>query len=240
MKNVADRSLAIGAVLIGLIIAVATWFLVISPKLSSAQEAREATVAQLDTNGMLEITILERQEDAKEVPANIREIHAIRDILPPSEDVPALRRELDALVSAAGLTIDKESLSPPVALLGGLSLAAQMEQEGLTSQIEGMIFTSEVGALVAPSLLGVEFKLEVVGEWAKAYDLIDSIQVGDHQYILIRSLSMTRESEIRTSISGMYFILDKDDPDIVVRPEERPWPSTEEDEASDSPDEPVE
>jgi hypothetical protein len=224
VKNVADRSLIIGAILVGLIIAAAMWFLAISPKLSSAQAAREATTAQNDANVILARTLLQREKDAAEVPNYTREIYAIRDILPPTEDIPSVRRTIDEIVTSSGLNIEQDQIGGPQVIIGGISFASQMEEVGLTSLVEGMTFGT---------LLGTSYSFEVTGTTGQVIAIIDKLQKDDHRCFSITNLSITGSvsddsDSVRASISLLFFTLDYGIPDITVRPPERPWPGTEE------------
>lgn len=214
----------IGAILVGLVVAAIVWFIAIGPKMTSAQEAREATTAQNDENDRLETTLLQRQKSAENVPDYTRELYAIRDLLPPSEDVPSLRRTLNDIMSSTGLVIEVERLSDPEPIIGGLSLSAPMAQVGLTSEIEGMLFTT---------LQATSFTIEFEGPLAKAWTVIEKLQSGEHRFMLITGLSIsargdTPEEGVRVIITAVVFTLDEGIPGITVRPDERPWPGTDE------------
>jgi hypothetical protein len=217
-----DRALVIGALLVGLIIGAIVWFVAISPKLSSASNARDEAFAQEDQNFNLEQTLLKRQKSAENEADYYRELYHIRDLLPPTEDVPGVRVLIDDIASDIGVTVQQERLSQAVPIVGGLSLAAPMEEVGLTSEIEGMLFGN---------LLATEFSIEFETSMDKILRFFDEVRNGDHRYILINSLSYTvgdDPSKIKVTIGVTFFTLDNGDPLIHVRPPERPWPGSEE------------
>jgi hypothetical protein len=219
-----DRALMIGAILVGLIVAAIVWFVAISPKLSSAQEARDATVAQIDGNVLLEDTLAERKLSAENVPDYTREIYKIRDILSPVEDIPALRRTIDDIMSGLGLSVKVENVTPPGPVLGGLSLLAPMAEVGLTSEIEGMQFSTLQATFV---------NIEIEGTLSQVCAVIDLLQSGEHRYMLVTNLTLTAsgegsEDKFRATIQAAIFTLDNGVDGLTVRPDERPWPGTEE------------
>lgn len=237
MKNVGDRSLLVGAALIALILAALMWFVAINPKLASAQTTKEATDAQRVTNNDLANTLVQRKIDAENVPDYTRELYAIRESMPPIEDIPSVRSKVNEIVTSQGLVVELDNVGEPQPILGGLSLQTQMEAVGLTSEIEGMAFTT---------LLATPFSFEVVGPPAQVFAIMDALQTADGRYFGITSFTITpAESDIPNSVRGsfsfFFYTLDYNTPGITVRPPERPWPGTEEDvggETAESPFDP--
>ena len=220
MKEKEDRSLLIGAILVGLIIAIATWFLGISPKLSGAQSAREETDSQNAANAGLQSTLDQRKADAAHVPDYTREIYTIRDTVPPIEGMDAVRRDFDAMAKESALTIQRDEQTDPVPVLGALSLAAAMDAVGLTSNIEGLTFTT---------LIATPFTIEVSGAVDNVYGFVDKLQTQTTRYILITQVNTAADPTkgpgvVVATIAGMYFTLDTGNAAITVRPTERPWP----------------
>jgi hypothetical protein len=223
MKNVGDRSLLLGAVFVGFLIAALTWLFGVSPKLSAAASAQEAAVAQRDQNGILSTTLLTRQRDAALMPTYQRELYESRDALPPNEDIPSVRRLIDTIVTDAGLVVQTDHFSAPEPVPGGLSLKAQMEAVGLTSQIETLTFTN---------LIATEFGFEVVGSWEAVVQVIVALEGSDHRYLQMNNISVSSDTgnpgEVRAVLNGLFFTLDYGVPNLTVRPPERPWPGSEE------------
>jgi len=231
VKEVGDRTLTIVALLIALIIAAIAWFLAIGPKLSSAQAAREETATQEDMNDLLELTLAQRQGEAQDLPDMERQLFWIRDILPPTEDCPSVRRLIDDAIAGKGVDVTVDSLQPPFIVPGGLSLAAPMERVGLTSAIEGMVFTT---------LEATRISVELSGDPYKIMDALYEMQFSEHRYFLVEGLSLdvVSDIELQAVVSGVFFTLDRGTEGITVRPDERPWPGTAEDEPEVNTDNP--
>lgn len=223
MKGGRDGALLIGTVLVGLVLAAIVFFLAISPKLASAQEAKEQTQAQIEQNDLLDITLLQRQKSAESVPEITREILTIREVLPPEEDVPSMRRLINDVMTTYGYTIESDSVSAPVVIAGGLSLQAQMEQVGLTSEVEGMLFTT---------LKATPFTVEALGPARSFGLLLEGLRSAGGRYVYITTLTTAADTAagpggIRATIGGVFFTLDNGVPGITKKPDERPWPGTE-------------
>ncbi len=225
MKNLGDRSLLIGVVLVGFVIAALTWLVGVSPKLSAAATAQQAAMDQRNQNDILQVTLAERERDAVLVPTYKKELYEIRDVLPPNEDIPGVRGIINRIVSDAGLVVDNDSFTTPVPVPGGISLAAPMEEVGLTSPIEGMTFTT---------LYATDFSFEILGPWDAVDKVLLELEASDHRYLDITSCDISLEQsdtsqpgQVRASIGGTFFTLDYGVPNITVRPVERPWPGSE-------------
>lgn len=221
MKNVGDRAVLIGAVLIGLIIAAITWFVAIGPKLNSASEARDQAEAQSSQNDVLQMNLNVLMEKKEHLPDYLREIENIRDLLPQTENVPDNRRLFDQIAKNHGLTISVDVVSNAELVLGGVSLAAAMEQVGLTSEIEGMTFTT-----LTATQYNISFKDPVLS----VVDFIEELQATDGQYFLVNSFSEnpTTSATVEITIGVVVFTLDYGDSTVHLRSPERPWPGTEE------------
>jgi hypothetical protein len=225
MKNMADRSLLLGAVMVGVVLAALVWFVGVSPKLSAAAQAHEATQTQRDQNDLLQLTLTAREKDAALKPTYERELFEIRDQLPNEENIPGVRRAIDEIVAKAGLEVENDHFSTPEYVLGGISLAAPMEAVGLTSNIEGLKFTT---------LVATEFGFEIVGSWEAVIQVILEMESGDHRYFQMNNISLSQETtegggtgQVRAEINGLFFTLDHGVEGITVRPPERPWPGSE-------------
>lgn len=220
MKDAGDRSLMLGAILVALIIVVAVWFLGVSPKLSSASAARAQATLQIAANDELQKTLDQRKADAELVPEKRVAIYEIRDILPPTEELAAVQRTLDNLANSSQVVIAASQFSTPVLIPGGISFATQAEAVGLTSEIEGMQFTT---------LVGTPFSLEVTGTYSNMLQFIDELQTGNHRYLLVNGLTIVpsgsdetggASDNVQYSLNGYFFTLDYGVPNISVRPDE--------------------
>jgi hypothetical protein len=225
MKGREDRSLLIGVILLVLILSAITWFLGVSPRLSAAAEAREATQIQRDANEVSRLTLEKRQSDAALVPENREAIYDIRALMPPTEEVPDWRRFIDQIVAETGVVLLQDVVSTAIPVPGGISLAAQMEAVGLTSEIEGLAFTS---------LVATPEQIIVLGGYTNLLSFLDALQLGGHRYFLLSGVSLEVSGAegtggsvaIQATLDGFVFTLDPADSTISVPPPERPWPGT--------------
>lgn len=224
MKSPGDRSLLVGAILVALIVSALTWFFGISPKLAAAQEAKAAAEQQVSENSQLQYTLDLRIRDNEKLPEYEAELISIRELMPPDEDIADARRIIGREVESVGMYVDSDSIGDPLPVLGGITLAAPMAAVGLTSQIEGMAFTT---------LVATPFSFDIVGSWDQVLAAVTLIQLDDHRYMLLSALTITVEDlpggslGYRASVSGYFFTLDHGVDGITVPPEASPWPGSE-------------
>ena len=222
MKNTADRSLMLIAVVVALLLAVGTFFLGINPRLSAASDARAARDSQLAENVDLEAMRQQRIAAEANVPEMTDVIYEIRDMLPPSLDAPQLRRSIAAIINEAGLVVHDDIAGDPVPVLGGLVLAPAMQAVGLQSVVDGKTFST---------LYAIPYSFTVRGNAIEVLDVLEEIQLNVEPYYLISSVAFSAtDSEgagaVSVTVIGSFFMLDAGVPDIAVREPERPWPGS--------------
>lgn len=108
------RKWTLGAVLVAVLILVAGWFLLISPKRADVAELQTQTDAQLDKNSSLqtEITILKEQN--KDLPEKQAELAALQTKIPQAPDLAGYVRELQDLGRQSGVAFTSLTPAAPV------------------------------------------------------------------------------------------------------------------------------
>jgi Tfp pilus assembly protein PilO len=104
------RKWSLLSALLAVVVLLAGWFLLVSPKRSSASDLRTQAAAQESTNNGLQAQIEQLTAQKKEVPAKQAKIADVRLRIPSDPQLPALIRSLSTAATSAG--VDVHSLSP--------------------------------------------------------------------------------------------------------------------------------
>jgi Tfp pilus assembly protein PilO len=146
-----------------LLILVATWFLLVSPKRADVTRINEERVSAEDANLGLERRIADLRKQYGELEARRAELAGIRAQLPPSADVPDLVRNLSTLASDAG-----------VELLSVAPGAPRVLDEGL------------------PSVAGIPVTVEASGGYTEDTLFLKYLQTRLNRVFLITNVSVSR------------------------------------------------
>lgn len=109
------RQWTVGTALLVVLMLVAGWFLLISPKRSEAADLQAQTTAQMAQNASLQNQIAVLQSQAKNLPAQQAELAAIRQHLPDNPALPGLVRSLTDAATKSGVTLVSLAPSTPTA-----------------------------------------------------------------------------------------------------------------------------
>jgi Tfp pilus assembly protein PilO len=96
--------------LMAVVVLLAGWFLLVSPKRSSADDLRTQAAAQNAKNDQVKAQIAELQALQKDLPKQQAVIADVQQRIPQNPDLPALIRSLSSMATSAG--VDIHSFSP--------------------------------------------------------------------------------------------------------------------------------
>jgi hypothetical protein len=229
MRTSQNTSTVLLAVLVAIVLAALDWFFFLSPSMGAASDARAANDAQVLKNADLTIQLQKRKADSEHLPESKAEVWAIRDQMPPVLDTAGVRDEIEALGANYGLVVQSDLLGSATEVIPGLVLADAFAPYGMESYVDTLTFT---GLSSAPFSLGVQ------GNFSTVLTFLDALQMGDHRYFLISSLSLTGVAEdlaavppthagdVQVSVSGYFFVLDHGVEGITQRPAADPMPGS--------------
>jgi len=124
MKNSQNAAWIVGAAFVSVIIAIAVYFLAISPQLDATADARDQTVAAKDFNDQLDLKILTMKKKEKEVPTWRGQMAAIAVDLPPTVAQSDLDRFLNATLKANKIPVVNIEYGAPTVVEPGLATGA--------------------------------------------------------------------------------------------------------------------
>jgi Tfp pilus assembly protein PilO len=103
------------AAAMAVLVLLAGWFLLVSPKRASADDLRVQAAAQTTKNDGLKVQIAELQALQKDLPKQQAIIADVQQRIPQNPDLPALIRSLSSMATSAGVDIHSFSPVAPVA-----------------------------------------------------------------------------------------------------------------------------
>jgi Tfp pilus assembly protein PilO len=167
-------------------IAVAGWFLLISPKRGEAAEARAATVSQDEANARLtqQLEVLKAQH--ADLPAQRAKLAVMQKEIPDNPSLPSLVRQLTKAGRQAGVSVDTmaPALPEPMVLAAAVVPAAAATtsateapaESGAESSAAADTTTPVAPAAPQPTLYKVPLTLEVTGSYFEIEDFLDRLE----------------------------------------------------------------
>ncbi len=124
------RKWTMGSAVLVLLILVATWFLLVSPKRVEATQLQADTAAQVNENSSLETELAVLREQNKKLPKYQAEVAAIHDQVPQTNALPGYIRQLSTAADRSGVSLDILTPTPAVPLSVDGVAPAPLSPEG--------------------------------------------------------------------------------------------------------------
>jgi Tfp pilus assembly protein PilO len=150
----------------------AGWFLVVSPKRSTAADLRTQAVSQEQTNVGLRTQLATLKSQAKELPKKQAELAAVAAKVPDNPALPSLIRALSKAADDAGVELVSLSPSAPVAAVAGAAGPAQPVASAKTSGAAA----TQPSAAAAGTLQQISLSINVVGSYFQVEQFFDRIE----------------------------------------------------------------
>lgn len=169
----------------GLVVLVllAGWLLVISPKRSEAAELTDQAAAQVDKNQQLRAQIEVLKAQAADLPAQEAKLAEIRQKLPANPALPGLVRSLSSIASKSGVVLVSVSPAEPSDVVDPAAAAAAAQPSSSDPAADDAA-TDDPAAEVPVGLKSIQLTITVTGSYYdieqffnKAEDLTRSMMV---------------------------------------------------------------
>lgn len=131
------RTWVAGSIALALVVLVAGWFLLVSPKRSAASEVHGKASAQQAVNATLRAQIAQLQAQAKGLVAKQAELQAVARRIPSQPQLPALIRALEDVHVRTGVDLVAVTPTTPTAATPTVSGAASYQVIPVTLQLQG-------------------------------------------------------------------------------------------------------
>lgn len=186
------RAWIAGTVVVGLLLAVAAWFLLISPKRAEAADTREQTVAAQAQNEQLREDIAELKADFAKLPRYEAELAAMRRALPEEDQLNLLIRDIEARSTATNVQLFSIKPATPVVYEGvaggaGTVTPAAAAGNAAAAPAPGAAATPVAGGV----LVQVPVEITVKGQFHNSEAFLRSLQQDVTRDYLVTGLEIT-------------------------------------------------
>lgn len=183
-----DPAFILGLIAVAAIIAIAAYFLLISPALMAMTEAAQRKEDAAAFNTTLEIQLAQYEAEFAKLPEIEAEIDEIHDAFSQREDLAAVRRAIYPILAGESLRLTEENVALPVLVTpGGLSLAAAASAVGRESYIEALTFQD---------LYATEYEIAFSGQYVNLMRALAKIQMHEGRYFLIGGFEAKADEEL--------------------------------------------
>lgn len=207
-----------GTVVVCLLLAVAAWFLAISPKRAEAAELEQQTADTQASNQQLAARIEQLKLQFAELPQYQAELAAIKQAMPEDPALPTLVRDLDAMATRTGVTLMSLAPGQPAAVADPAAAAAaapapapaegeategsapaegEAAADPATTPAAGAAASTPVGAGLV--LVSVPVNLVTVGDFFKAEMFLKELQADMPRAFLVQNLTVQTEKDAEAS-----------------------------------------
>jgi hypothetical protein len=207
------RPWILGAAALSVLLAVAGWFLLISPERGKAADLHDQRVAEVQKNDKLTLEVAQLKAQFKTLPAKQAELAVIRRQLPNNPGLPTLIRSLTTIANESGAGLTSVAPSAPVAVVAGAT-------PGTVAPATAGTATPAAAAPVG--LVAVPLVIVVDGSYAENELFLQKLQTAVTRAFLVQSLKINVLQEaslsndtpfkpegnlLRTTITGSVFVL---------------------------------
>lgn len=196
MSLTKTRAWVAGTVVLCLLLSLAAWFLLISPKRAEAADLREQTVAAEQANQQKKVKIEELKKEFANLPQRDAELAALRTAIPVDDQLSALTRTLEQNAGASGTALDSIAVEAPVSLTPAAP-AAPAEGEGTSGSAdsEKKTDTTDAAATPAPAaastnLVRIPVTVTVTGDYIKSIAFLKTMQADMPRNFLVSGLTI--------------------------------------------------
>lgn len=221
-----------GTMVLCVLLAVASWFLLIGPKRAQAAELELQAVDVQDQNTQLESRIAQLKVQFAELPQRQAELAAIKQAMPEDPALPTLVRDLDAIAAASGVTLMTLSPGAPIAVPTTVA-TAPAPADGAAAEGTEAAADADAAAAAAPDatataapaadvLVSIPTSLVVVGDFFETELFLKKLQAETPRAFLVQTLTVQAETasgeasggkpatangDVTMTIAGSVFVL---------------------------------
>src|SRR4051812_16978660 len=160
-----------GAAALSVLLAVAGWFLLVSPERSKAADLGSQRVAQEQKNDQVRLEIAQLKAAFKTLPAKQAELAVIKRQLPNNPALPTLVRSLTAIANESGAGLTSVAPGAPVPAVGATTAS-------------GATTTAPAGLVAVPVTIVVD------GSYAESELFLQKLQNQVTRAYLVQNLSI--------------------------------------------------
>jgi len=178
-----SRQWTMGTVVLVLLILVGGWFLLVSPKQSSANDLRAAATTQESTNATLAAQVSMLKAAQAGLPRQEAKLAQIRQHIPDNPALPSFVRSLSSIAAASNVTLQTVSPVPPVTNTSPLVQASGVQ-----------------AALGVPQLQTIGVTINLLGTYANVELFLNKMETLKRSF-LVTGLTITPGTATSAGVS---------------------------------------
>ena len=199
MRTQAKSTWIGGTVFVGLLIAIAAWFLLISPTFATASESRTQAEATRQQNQIVALRITQLKADFAKLPEYKAELTGLQSQIPVTKDLGSYFTQLNDLAAARSVVIVAVSPSLPVSFLPAVPVVVApvvvAPTDTTTSQTPADAAAAAAAAPVdtgvPANFASIAYSIDVVGSRDNVIGFLDDVQVKGPRLFLVGGLAAT-------------------------------------------------
>jgi Tfp pilus assembly protein PilO len=162
------------AAVAALVILAGGWFLLVSPKRSSAADLRAQADGKLRANQALQTTLADLRAKAKDLPAQQAKLAAVAAKIPDNSAMPNLIRALNAAADSTGVELVSMAPGQPTAVAPAVAAA----KVTTPTTVSGTATTpnAAAGSAAVGALQSIPVNLSVVGSYFQVAEYLDRLE----------------------------------------------------------------
>lgn len=197
-----------GAVVVALLMTIASWFLLISPVLASAGETSLQAESTRQSNAALEIKVDRLAEQFTHLDEYKAQLADLRTQVPTDAELAAYLRRIDELAQASSVTVVDVSPGTPVAFLPVVTApvtSGDSTVDATTEKVEGSEETTEEAPAPAPAsaapagMVNVPLSMTVVGTYEHVLAFTNALQTTPGRLFVLNSFNGTAQKDAEAS-----------------------------------------
>jgi Tfp pilus assembly protein PilO len=201
-----SRRWVAGAAAAMVLLVVASYFLLIQPKMAQASSLRSQKVSQQQANDQLGLDIAQLKSQFASLPARQAELAVIQQQLPASANLPTLIRNLTTIATEAGVSLNTIAPASPQPVTATATVSKTgTATAGSTASTQGL-FEIPVTIIVQGDYASSELFLQRVQTQMRRAFLVQSISIGNPASAATGTAAPA-SGTIQTTLTGDVFVL---------------------------------
>lgn len=207
-----------GTVFVAVVIAVATWFLFVSPTLASAADVRSQAEQTRQQNELLSMKVTKLKADFAKLPEYKAQLAELQKQIPLGADLSAYFLQINKIAEAHSVTIT--SIAPDTPQTVKLAPAPKPATASSDSSADGSTDSSSASPSPSPSassgasgasttegkaptvpdgFVAIPFSVTVLGKYADTVAFLHDVQRGTDRLFLVSGLTGTAQKDAAAS-----------------------------------------
>lgn len=172
-----------GTVVLCLVLLVAAWLLLVSPRRSEAADLHERDLSAQQQNEQLQVRIEQLKAQSAQLPAYRAELAGVIEQLPPTADMARLVREVTVLAAVTGATLDAVTPS-------GATLLPGTGSSGTGSSGTGAQSSASAGTATSASMAQIPISILAHGDYFQAVAFLQKLQTQLNRALLVTGVQV--------------------------------------------------